>query len=120
MGFSELYLMAEELTLANGKHLILVQDEKKKIKKLLVDIFNYDIQRSILVGSYFKDRIINEKTPYWSYSPIIFFLSTIFLAITSVLVATKNEFIVEDGTIILPFDIIKNLPQFNYKDNNKD
>ena len=120
MGFSELYLMAEELTLANGKHLILVQDEKKKIKKLLVDIFNYDIQHSILVGSYFKDRIINEKTPYWSYSPIIFFLSTIFLAITSVLVATKNEFIVEDGIIILPLDIIKNLPQFNYKDNNKD
>ena len=119
MELSELYLMAEGLTLANGKHLIRVQKEKKKIQKLLIDIINYNVQHSILVGTYFKSRTIKEKTPYLSYSPLIFFLSTIFLAITSEELVTRHEFIEEEGIIMLPLDIIKNLPKFDYKDNNK-
>ena len=114
MEFTELYLIAQELTLADNGYLIQLPEQKKKIQKLLIDIANYNIAHTILIGSYFK-AFTYGGYDHIASSPIILFLNNVLLAITSSEVEGIPDNIFEGFTIEkLGHEISKNLPQFRY------
>lgn len=122
MEFTELYLIAAGLTLADKGYLIQLPEQKRKIQKLLIDIANYNIQQNMLVGSYFK------HFPYGKYvkvthSSVVLFLSNVFLAITSnglinvyegieEVYGSGERFTIEH----LVYWIRENLPKFIFKE----
>lgn len=114
MELSELYVMARSLALVNNgfSYSLEKQKQKTKIKKLLVDISNYNIRHMILLGSYFK-KLGSMVNSQFLYSPVILFLNNIFIVIL-----TTWDFPVITYEDEIGKEISKHLPEFKYKDTN--